>query len=161
MIVNQNNLTDIYPEWKNIKQRILLLTVWNLDGTTSESKFYFPVFCWNGDDSGRMAMHLMEWVKEMSRYHWKISHYEVNQGCVYQDGREEIFGSGWGRHEIPTGRLYKRGTSGKWITPEQADKDHQRMMQKYYNKQMSKGYQAMSHERHPHKPRAGSKIYLN
>jgi len=124
MIINNSNITDIYPEFKNIKQRIVRLTVWNLDGTTSEMKFYYPPFCWNGDCENRVGQHLEEWCREMTRFYLKISHYQVHFGVQYQDGTEEIGGASFMLKEVPEGKIFKTAkcNQGKWKTPEQLEK---------------------------------------
>lgn len=160
MIVNSNNITDVYPEFKEIKLRIVRLTVWNLDGTTSEMKLYYPPFCWNGDCSNRAGQHLEEWCREMTRYYLQISHYQVDFGVVYQDGREEMCGGCFARQEVPEGKIFKTAKCdrGRWMTPEQLKADHNKKMQEYYDMQMSNGNCALNPD---HKPKVKDKIYLN
>jgi hypothetical protein len=169
MIINNNNLTDLYPEFKNIKQRIVRLTVWNLDGTTDEMRFTYPAgFCWNGDDTNRAGQHLEEWCREMTRYYLKISHYQVDFGIVYQDGTERMECSWFEKKQVPLGKMYETGkcSNGKWMTPEKIKAKQQRDLHRYYDKNMSEGRQATTTRHNPDKPYVNSrflktKAYLN
>jgi hypothetical protein len=102
-------------------QRIVRLTVWNLDGTTSEMKFYFPaLFCNNMDDTNSAGRHLAEWCREMTRYYLKISHYKIDFGTVLTDGTEQIGAISFEKQNIPEGKIFKAGKieTGQWMTPQ-------------------------------------------
>lgn len=122
-IVNNANLKEMYPSFNTVTGRFVLLTVWNMDGSTSEMRFSYPPFCFNGDDQNRAGQYLEEWARDMTRFYLQITAYQVHFGTVYNDGSETI--SSWfHKKEVPLNKVFisKKINQGKWVTPAAAKK---------------------------------------
>lgn len=138
IILTNENITDHCPEFKKIASRVVRLTVWNLNGTTSEMKFYIPVFCWNGDDTDRAGMYLQEWCQEMTKYYLKITAYQIDFGSVLKDGTERFGGHYFLKQEVPLNKVFRTGAlAGKWVSPEAEKKRLNKKTMEFYKKRMS------------------------
>ena len=118
-IYNQSAYLNSIPN--PIVMRVVKLTLWNIDGTTSEVKLTYPNFCNNGDSETAAALHLEEWIRTMTRYYVNVTAYQAVFGVVYKDGTERFGSMCHEKQAVPEGRIFVSGSiaGGKWMTPEE------------------------------------------
>lgn len=122
--ISHDNIKEHFPHFKDIKSRVVRLTIWQLNGLREEMRFVYPAFCFNGDCELRAGALIEEWCREMTRYYLKIHSYQVDFGVIYQDGREVMDGIHFFKRKVPLNKIYvvTQYQQGKWMTEGEAKK---------------------------------------
>jgi hypothetical protein len=112
--VEKGRKSKIKPEKTH---RAVKAVLYHLNGTVSEIVLILPIYSfWSEsmEDGNRM---MREYVYGLTRTWIAISHFETVMGSVLSDG---TFRPACGpmNHEIPLGKVFLEGESGKWVSPE-------------------------------------------
>lgn len=102
--------------------RVTRITLFHLDGTTSNMKFMMPVTTAWGEMQETATVYLQALVENLTRTWIKIRGFQIAMGSIYQNG-EEIYSSYYAPVEIPLNKVFIPPIElGRWVTLEERQK---------------------------------------
>lgn len=124
-IVTDENRLTLNPQWKQWKQRVVKVELHQLDGSTQEAKFYFPIFTWSTDALELAGLYISEVVRHWTKHYLKIKSFQVRLGSVNNTGKEK-YDLCYELEEIPLNKVFvPKYPSGKYMRPETVKKREQ------------------------------------
>ena len=103
-------LFSINPEWVS---RVTKVTLFHLNGETSEMKLITPIFSMWGEPQELSYSYLTEYVNGLTACWIAISGYQVSLGSIDKKG-EERYSIDYPTFEIPLNKVYH---GGQWVDP--------------------------------------------
>ena len=108
-ILTRNTKHD-NKEWSN---RLLFITLYNLDGTNDQIRVFFPVFNNTLDIHEVGAFYLAGWINHLTKNHLQISRFKIGFGSTDKNGMSHI--SMEQEYEIPLDAVYVPSWNcGEW-----------------------------------------------
>lgn len=107
------------------KQRLIKITLLNLDESISEMKLYSPVITMWVEVAEPTANHLQEMIMDLTRHWLQIVSFKIDLGRV-DAGGSEIFEPEFStQFVIPLDKIFIPGLPGKWLSIEDVRKENE------------------------------------
>lgn len=145
LIITEENYLQHNPAASQWKQRVVKVTLFHLDNTTSEIKLTLPIFSHWIDCTEMAERYLSGYVNQLTQHYLKISAFQVQIGSINDKGAE-VYGITYDKEIIPLNKVYVPNYKpfGRWVKPETEKRRQQGSRLKQMVKDMGKGRHPVS-----------------